>query len=318
MVRSETGAPRSSVHRGTTGRRISRRAVSSLALSAAVALALGACESQVSPQPGPSPSTTVKPARRTSFGFAVWAHPGENYAAALKRQSAALGTPEVIRYFYGERPLVWPVEGGVTGRTPLIVSFKRPPAQVRLGRYDAEISDWLRSLPRDRPTWIAYEHEMDAKVAGGEYLLEDAKAAYIRVAKLIADTDNPELKSTLILTGYQYRVRLGELWPGAEYVDVLGVDTYRWEQESLDWLLVENLDVARHYRKPLGLSEFGLNTGSDEARAAFLTQAIKRGRGVYVWMAYFDANRSDVLGDRDWEISDLPRSAAVWQRATRG
>ena len=133
-----------------------------------------------------------------------------------------------MRYFCGPRPLVWPIEGGVFGTTPVVVSFKRPPAEVVAGAHDGEIKAWLALLPRDRPTYIAYEHEMDAKIAKGEYTAEAVRAAYIHVAKQVAAQGNPQLKDTLILTGYQYRPRLAAVWPGPEYVDVLGVDTYRW------------------------------------------------------------------------------------------
>ena len=191
-----------------------------------------------------------------------------------------------MRYFCGPRPLVWPIEGGVFGTTPVVVSFKRPPAEVVAGAHDGEIKAWLALLPRDRPTYIAYEHEMDAKIAKGEYTAEAVRAAYIHVAKLVAAQGNPQLKDTLILTGYQYRPRLAAVWPGPEYVDVLGVDTYRWSNESVSQLFAENLAIAREYRKPLGLAEFGLWQGSTTQKAGWLGRELKYLDGKVAWICY--------------------------------
>jgi len=218
-----------------------------------------------------------------------------------------------MRYFCGPRPLVWPIEGGVFGTTPVVVSFKRPPAEVVAGAHDGEIKAWLALLPRDRPTYIAYEHEMDAKIAKGEYTAEAVRAAYIHVAKQVAAQGNPQLKDTLILTGYQYRPRLAAVWPGPEYVDVLGVDTYRWSNESVSQLSAENLAIAREYRKPLGLAEFGLWQGSTTQKAGWLGRALNHLDGKVAWSCYFDADRSDVSGDHDWEISDIPPAARAWR-----
>ena len=59
----------------------------------------------------PSPSAR---AVTTLTGFSVSNYPPETYAAALARQSATMGTPEVIRYFYGSSPLRWPPSSGFT------------------------------------------------------------------------------------------------------------------------------------------------------------------------------------------------------------
>ena len=216
---------------------------------------------------------------------------------------------------YGPNPLVWPAEGGATGNISLIVSFKRRPIDVLNGIHDAEISAWLAKLPTTRRTWIAYEHEMDVKVQRHEYELEDVRNAFIRITKLIRAAKNPRLRATMILTGYRYAERLPLYWPGSENVDVLAVDTYQWDAETVESMITTNLAVARQYKKPFGLSEFGLWKGSDAERAARITEAIQRAHNNYTFVAYFDADRTDVESDHDWEISDLPLSSAAWRDA---
>mgnify|MGYP000719343924 CR=1 FL=1 len=295
--------------------KLGRLGASVLALMVSVTALVAPAEATSAPAPAPTGATSTRPGGPTKFGFAVWRHVGENYAAALARQSAALGKPEIIRYFNGANPLVWPVEGGATGNTPLIYSFKRPPAAVAAGAYDAEISAWLAKLPTTRRTWIAYEHEMDMKVAHGEYTAADAKSAFAHVTELIRATGNPKLKATLILTGFDYAKRLPQFYPGGKYVDVLGVDTYQWTTESVPQMLSTNMAIAASYKKQFGLSEFGLWQGADEARAGYIKEAVQAADEKMAWMTYFDCDRSATPGDHDWEISDMPASAEAWRTA---
>lgn len=264
----------------------------------------------------PSSDSETTPVGWTRFGFTVWPHDSETFATAYERQVAGLGAPQVVRYFYGPRPLEWPPKDGFTGATPLVVSFSRTPADVLAGRHDAEISAFLALLPRDRPTWVAYEHEMDAKALAGDYAAPDVRRAFVRVARLIKAAGNPMIRRTLILTGWDYRNRMRLFWPGAANVDVLGVDIYQWTDESVGRLFGGPLAVAGSYRKPLGIAEFGVWRGSDEQRADFVSQAIRYVRGRVAFVTYFNADRADVAGDHDWEIDGLPLTSAAWRSLT--
>ncbi len=274
-----------------------------------------ACSADAARDDGETPDASASAwFGRTQFGFTVWPHAGETFAAALQRQASTLGPPQVVRYFYGPRALTWPPNDGFTGTTPLVLSFSRPPADVVAGRCDAEIAAFLVKLPRDRTTWVAYEHEMDAKVVAGSYTAPAVRAAFIRVAKLIKDTGNLLIRRTLILTGWDYRNRMRLYWPGATNVDVLGVDVYQWTNEGVVRLFDPPLAVAATYRKPLGIAEFGVWQGSDEQRAAFVVRALSHVRGKVAFVTYFNADRTDVPGDHDWEIDDLPLTSAAWRR----
>lgn len=226
-----------------------------------------------------------------------------------------MGTPRAVRYFYGPRALTWPPEEGLP-TAPYVLSFSRPPRDVIAAMHDTEITDFLAALPAIRPTWLAYEHEMDAKVRRGEYSVEEVKAAYIRVSGLIAAARKPGIRKTLILTGWDYANRMKLFWPGPTNVDVLAVDPYQWTTETVPSLFDPPLAVAASYGKPLGVAEFGVWSGTDTQRAAFVTQSMKYLRGRVVFATYFNADRSDVSGDHDWEIHDLPMSAAAWKRGT--
>jgi hypothetical protein len=261
----------------------------------------------------PSPSAR---AVTTLTGFSVSNYPPETYAAALARQSATMGTPEVIRYFYGSSPLRWPPSSGFTGTKPVVVSFNRPPVSVNKGLHDAEIRAFLAAMPRDRITWVSYEHEMDAKVKKGHYAAADVRAAYVRFANLVTASGNPMIKKTLILTGWDYRNRMLTYYPGAAYVDTLAVDKYRWGTETIPYLFDEAFSVAAAYGKPLGVAEFGVWSGTDAERAAYLDAAARYTAGKVQFLTYFNVNKAHIAGDHNWEIWRLPLSSTAWKNAT--
>lgn len=138
----------------------------------------------------------------------------------------------------------------------------------------------LAAMPRDRITWVSYEHEMDAKVKEGHYAAADVRTAYVRFANLVTASGNPMIKKTLILTGWDYRNRMLTYYPGAAYVDTLAVDKYRWGTETIPYLFDEAFAVAAAYGKPLGVAEFGVWSGTDAERAAISMRrrAIRPGR----------------------------------------
>ena len=125
------------------------------------------------------------PRNDDAHGLQVANYPPETYAAALTRQAVTMGNPETIRYFYGSSPLRWPPSGGFAGTRPMVVSFNRSPVLVNKGTYDAEIRAFLAAQPKDRITWVAYEHEMDAKVKKGHYAAADVISPAITIGRSI-------------------------------------------------------------------------------------------------------------------------------------
>ena len=174
----------------------------------------------------------------------------------------------------------------------------------------------LAAMPRDRITWVSYEHEMDAKVKKGHYAAADVRTAYVRFANLVTASGNPMIKKTLILTGWDYRNRMLTYYPGAAYVDTLAVDKYRWGTETIPYLFDEAFSVAAAYGKPLGVAEFGVWSGTDAERAAYLDAAARYTAGKVQFLTYFNVNKAHIAGDHNWEIWRLPLSSTAWKNAT--
>ena len=63
------------------------------------------------------------------------------------------------------------------------------------------------------------------------------------------------------------------------------------------------------------MGESGLWAGSPKARAKWLSNAVAYLDGRVEWACYFDADRTDVIGDHDWEISDIPAAARAWRNS---
>lgn len=76
----------------------------------------------------------------------------------------------------------------------LQVSFKRLPALILNGSYDARIRNYLRTIPAGWTVGVTYEHEPNGDI-GTLFSVADFKSAWYRIGKLIKNSPS---KATLI------------------------------------------------------------------------------------------------------------------------
>lgn len=157
-------------------------------------------------------------------------------------------------------------------------------AQAAAGAYDAQWTEGVKKTASLRPNATTYYrpfHEMNGdwypwRVTAGQE--ENFKQAWIRYTNIVRAND-PNGKMTI---GYNANTAPGnataeQMWPGDEYVDVIGVDFYdQWPTFSSQSVWDQNLNeeqnssprglatwqaFAVRHGKPLAFPEWGLHRG---------------------------------------------------------
>jgi hypothetical protein len=256
------------------------------------------------------------------FGTSVYQEPGETFDAAYTRRVQEFGALPVDRVYYPGLPSGWPGNAGYGGST-VAVSFKASPQQVLTGAYDATLSNWFQTAPRDRDIYWTYYHEPEDNMARGEFTSADYKAAWTRIAALAAQAQNPHLHSTLILMCYTLSPYSGrtfsDYYPGSSVIDVLGFDCY-----NQDWAKGEYISPATQFApvlaasaqtgKPFAITEFASQLAAGDptgtGRAAWLgaSAAWLSANGALL-VTYFDSPHS-----AEYRLLDTP-SLLAWKAA---
>jgi hypothetical protein len=273
----------------------------------------------------PLPPPSAAPRGITLAGATADVRAGETFAQALARADREYGPLEMVRVFYPGLPPAWNgSQADIAGRTT-VVSFKALPSDVLAGRYDAQMTAWFASVPRDRDTYWVYYHEPEDNIDNGTFTAADYRAAWRRLAGLAAKAGNPRLRPTLVLMCFSLNPSSGRDWrdyyPGGDAVSVLGWDCYNFgrrkgEYASPESIYAKSMEVSRAVGKPFGYAEMGstlLPGDSGAGRAAWLRQvgSYLRSQGS-VWMAYWD-DKTAV----DFRLLDTP-SQLAWKDVCRG
>jgi hypothetical protein len=249
----------------------------------------------------------------------VYQEPGETFEQAYQRRVNEFGSLPVDRVYYPGLPQPWPGIAGYGG-TAVSVSFKAAPKDVLAGAYDAMLTSWFETAPRDRDVYWTYYHEPEDNIAAGEFTAADYRAAWQRISALENRAQNPRLHATLILMCYSLSAYSGrhftDYYPGAASIDVLGWDCYNqgWGKGlyySPASMFAAVLAESTATGKPYAVTEFGSQVVAGDTtgagRAAWL-----RASGSYLaqqhalFVTYFDSPHSN-----DYRLLDIP-SLQAW------
>lgn len=260
---------------------------------------------------GPPPPTMP-------VGSSLWTGTGETQADAFARRTREWGAePELSRVFFSGMPNGWPTFG--TSET--VLSFKPPSVRgMARGDYDARLTAWLDSLPRDgRPLRVAVYHEREDNIEGGQFTFADARGMDTKLHQLITEANarnGTNITFGLILMGWTLDARSGRKFNNYLPTDGWMYDWFGWDAypgdhatqdlPSLAWT-TDSFTRCRDAGAALGVDEWYIcETGTrnlgglpadeyDQRQAAWITGAcrIARDLGCAGFM-YFD---STVGGD---------------------
>ncbi|MFG1676306.1 hypothetical protein [Micromonospora sp. NPDC049282] len=259
--------------------------------------------------------------RLTLPGASVDPQNGETFSQALSRSDRTIGRLRMARVFYPGLPPAWNgSRSDVVDRT-VVVSFKAPPQEVNAGKYDARLTSWFASIPRDHDVYWAYFHEPEDDVERGSFTAAQYKQAWRRIAGMANRANNPKLINTVILMCWTVDPKSGRsfdaFYPGSDLVETLGWDCYNW---AVKWkryappaeVFDRMVDKSRALGKPWGLAETGSDLLPGDAgtgRAAWIrsmTSYINGKRPEFV--AYWN----NAVSYGDFRLLDQP-SIQAWK-----
>jgi hypothetical protein len=111
---------------------------------------------------------------------------------------------------------------------------------------------------------------------------------------------------------------LRDWWPGAHYVDWIGVDGYYFTRASTFRSVIGRTvdSIRRVTRKPVLLSEVGIGPRAGQAaKIPGLFAGIRRNH--LLGLVYFDVNQHQGLYHQNWRLDDNPAAVAAFRAGVR-
>ena len=202
----------------------------------------------------------------------------------------------------------WPTQG--RNRQTLFTDTTR-------GAYDADIDTVASALSSlDRPLFVRWGHEMEDPTGRYPWASSDAKG-YVQAYRYFVDRCRPWSQGRFSFVWSPKGKRgMSAYYPGAKYVDFVGVSVYGLEKWDIDHYgksrdfnecFREIYSFASRYNKPVMIAELGV-VGDDAYRRIWFSQvAVARNTFPLLQIAvYFNAKEPEKwpqgYGNPDWRI----------------
>ncbi len=160
-------------------------------------------------------------------------------------------------------------------------------SDIASGKYDAQLKSWGAKLPAGTIISFGHEFNLTENSWGGNPTA--FKAAYIRVHDAIGS----KVKYAWVANNSdtQGTPGVGQYWPGASYVDIVGEDGFDWGGESLQQALQPNFALLKAYATGNNIPLWITSTGTGGDQPSWITSGISwaRSNGIS-GLLYFSQN----------------------------
>jgi hypothetical protein len=186
------------------------------------------------------------------------------------------------------------------GKRASLFSFKANWSEMAAGQRDADVRNLVNSIPAGHLTYLCWFHEPENDGTATDFV-----PAFRRFATVVKAMGRAQVKVTLILMTWTWEAASGrdpsDWWPGAEYVDAVGLDGYNsyngtnrltWKgvadifQTATDW-------VRAHGAAEIGVAETGCRehlTNAD-AKTNWLRDGVRWADAQrFSFFCYFDSD----------------------------
>ncbi len=242
----------------------------------------------------------------TEFAHATRAQP--RVVAYFQQFGSAFSTAQACRVIrLGAIPLIQ--------IDPVRVSI----AQIGRGRYRTYLAGYAKAVRKFGDTVaISFGHEMNSTWYRWGYG-QTPPAQFVRAWRVIHDTfaaagvSNVTWVWTINSIGTASDIPLREDWPGAAYVNWVGIDAYYWSPaDTFDSMFGPVLDAVRPItHDPVLIAETGTAPGPQEhSQIQSLFAGIRRNR--LLGIVWFDINAK-----RPWRLEGHPAALAAFRRAVK-
>lgn len=209
---------------------------------------------------------------------------------------------------------------------------------IAAGRYDADIDTKARALKAfHAPVYLAFHHEPETNKAGTMGTPADFAAAWRHIVTRFRALGVSNVKFVLTLTAWTFDPRSGRhadsYWPGASYVDAVGVDGYnplgcispgaggsnQWRSFGQVFAAPNAWAAAKHV--PMMIPEFGSveDPAAPGRKAAWLRDALvwlKAHRNIKA-VSYFQVENFFHGRACRWLVDSSPTSTAAFSAFAR-
>jgi mannan endo-1,4-beta-mannosidase len=305
------------------------------------ALVVVACAFMLSPASGPAqrpvaalsppaPPAAALPQVRAGFHLGVF-EPGEtvsyrpvtSFAAAVGRE------PDIVLYYsgWGEPFLTRFAETAYAhGAEPFVQIY--PPAgglaQLAAGRHEEYLRAYAAQVRSfGHPVLLSFAPEPNGRWYPWGWTRTPAKtwvAAWRHVVTVFRAAGATNVTWLLTLNvAYPGSGPVSAYWPGASYVDWVGIDGYyvrpRNTFQSRFMPTIRAVRTLTH--KPLLISEAAVGPAAGQTRGIRdLFAAIRRHR--LTGLVWFDMHQHGGINHQNWRLEDNPAALAAFRRQARG
>jgi len=197
------------------------------------------------------------------------------------------------------------------GKRASVFSFKTDWTMMALGQHSNDVWNLVQSIPAGHLAYLCWFHEPENDGSAAAFV-----PAFQQFSRAVRAANRPNVKVTLILMTWTWNPASGrnpaDWWPGAEYVDAVGLDGYnpydpavansKWKtfstifETAVDWMRGRGV-------KEVGVAEFGCKerTGDVNAKANWLLDAAGWADAQRLsFVCYFDSDVGDSAGAGWW------------------
>ena len=257
-------------------------------------------------------------------GAANTATPGMTYQQSWAALDAAVGPLSVRRSYSSGLVTNFPTTVAAidVGKRVSVFSFKTSWSEMAAGQHDADVRNLVTSIPANHLTYLCWFHEPENDGTAAAFV--PAFRQFATVAKAVGRSN---VKVTLILMTWTWNTASGrnpsDWWPGAEYVDAVGLDGYNsyngtnkttWKalsdvfQTPTDWL-------RAHGAREIGVAECGCREriGDANAKANWLRDGVKWADSQrFSFFCYFDSDVGSA-GEPPWWLRTSTQATQAYR-----
>jgi hypothetical protein len=214
----------------------------------------------------------VNPAHQTDQLAASTQPAGTEFGASvsgltgLTRETQAFGQMPIIRTSYVgvPSPSVWTHGPAGVNKSAVVITFTAPPAAILSGDDNAALGRFFAAAPTSYPVYYSYDAAPEASIANHRFTAAQYRKAWKRVARFASRTNNPELKSTVILRAGDPVAKSRRNWrsylPGGNVISTLAFDAYPAGTLSPAAFMGPAVAAAKSAGLPFGVSGFAVAT----------------------------------------------------------
>jgi hypothetical protein len=251
----------------------------------------------------------------------------ESYAQVSQFAAATGAKPNVVMYYSGLKgnfKAGFAREARRNGAVPFVElqpTGTNVMAQIVAGKWDTYLSRYAAQVNAyGHEVLIGFAHEMNGFWYPWGYHHTQPKVyreAWRHVVRIFNRAGDHNVTWLWVVNGLSDgEAPIREWWPGAQYVDWVGVDAYYAQPgQTFESVFGQTLRALRFAGKPVLIAE----TAAGQGQASILSglfaavQAAKDVRGF----VYFDKKQNSGLYHQDWAIDGNPNALRIFGAGTR-